>query len=122
VPLFLSHLQALLHSVLEAHPAATKPLLATLSLVRAHFEKTHRAELANTTGAPSNGRSSGWSLTPREIEVATWLTQAKANPEIAIILGMSRRTVEKHVEHILEKLGVENRTAAALLIGQTIKP
>jgi DNA-binding CsgD family transcriptional regulator len=40
--------------------------------------------------------------------------QGKTNEEIAIILQVSPRTVEKHLEHILVQLGVENRTAAAL--------
>jgi len=39
-----------------------------------------------------------------------------ASPEIAIILSISVRTVEKHMEKILEKLGVENRAAAAVMI------
>jgi DNA-binding CsgD family transcriptional regulator len=52
-------------------------------------------------------------LTRREAEVLRWLTEGKTNEEIATILGFSRRTAEKHVEHIIRKLGVENRTAAA---------
>ena len=51
-------------------------------------------------------------LTPREAEVLFWLSEGKANSEIAIILGSARRTVEKHVEHILGKLHAENRAAA----------
>lgn len=51
-------------------------------------------------------------LTPREAEVLYWLSEGKTNGETATILGSSRRTVEKHVEHLLEKLGVENRAAA----------
>jgi hypothetical protein len=38
--------------------------------------------------------------------------EGKRDSEIAVILGLSSRTVEKHVGHILEKLGVETRTAA----------
>jgi DNA-binding CsgD family transcriptional regulator len=52
-------------------------------------------------------------LTPREAEVLFWIAQGKANYEIGIILGAGTRTVCKHVEHILDKLHVENRTAAA---------
>jgi len=55
-------------------------------------------------------------LTPRERQVARWLAQAKSNWEIGTILGISTRTVEKHVENLLRKLHVENRTAAALEI------
>lgn len=53
-------------------------------------------------------------LTVREIEVLQWVAGAKTNREIGIILGVSSRTVGKHVENILAKLGVENRTAAAM--------
>lgn len=51
-------------------------------------------------------------LTPREAEILFWITQGKSNPEIAIILTMQLVTVKKHVQNILQKLGVENRTAA----------
>ncbi|MCI0418095.1 MAG: helix-turn-helix transcriptional regulator [Acidobacteria bacterium] len=52
-------------------------------------------------------------LTRRETEVLAWVTRGKTNADIATILGSSPRTVEKHLEHIFQKLGVENRTAAA---------
>ena len=54
-------------------------------------------------------------LTPREREVLTWVARGKTNRDIADILGMSHRTVNKHLEHIFEKLGVETRAAAAAL-------
>ena len=54
-------------------------------------------------------------LTPRETEVLSWLAKGKTNRDIADILGMSHRTVNKHLEHIFEKLGVETRAAAAAL-------
>lgn len=53
-------------------------------------------------------------LTPRETEVLFWLALGKTGPEIGIILGLAHNTVRKHVQHIYEKLGVENRTSAAL--------
>jgi DNA-binding CsgD family transcriptional regulator len=52
-------------------------------------------------------------LTLREAEVLLWLMRGKANSEIAVILGSKTATVSKHLEHIYQKLGVENRTAAA---------
>jgi DNA-binding NarL/FixJ family response regulator len=52
-------------------------------------------------------------LTPRQSEVLYWVAQGKTNAEIAIILGASPRTIDKHVEQLLERLGVENRLAAA---------
>ncbi|MBN9427055.1 MAG: response regulator [Burkholderiales bacterium] len=52
-------------------------------------------------------------LTARESEVLLWVARGKTNRDIAEILGMSPRTVNKHLEHVFEKLGVETRTAAA---------
>ncbi|MBC7499785.1 MAG: response regulator transcription factor [Herminiimonas sp.] len=54
-------------------------------------------------------------LTPRENDVLAWLAKGKTNRDIADILGMSPRTVNKHLEHIFVKLGVETRSAAAAL-------
>ena len=55
-------------------------------------------------------------LTRREAQVLSWVGQGKTNAEIGTILGISPRTVAKHLELIFSKLGVENRTAAAALI------
>jgi DNA-binding CsgD family transcriptional regulator len=57
-----------------------------------------------------------YQLTPREIEVLAWVAKGKTNRDIADILGMSPRTVNKHLEHIFVKLGVETRSAAAALV------
>ena len=54
-----------------------------------------------------------WGLTRREAEIMTWVAQGKTDAAMATILGISPRTVAKHLEHIFEKLGVETRTAAA---------
>ncbi|TAG10801.1 MAG: LuxR family transcriptional regulator [Verrucomicrobia bacterium] len=51
-------------------------------------------------------------LSPVEAEVFHWMSQGKRNKEIAIILGRSPRTVEKHVQMILRKTHTETRTAA----------
>lgn len=53
-------------------------------------------------------------LTVREREVLTWVGAGKINADIATLLSTSRRTVEKHLEHIFVKLGVETRTAAVM--------
>ncbi|WP_038209958.1 DNA-binding response regulator [Xenophilus azovorans] len=70
--------------------------------------------LAQERGGAS-ARLSEAALTPRETEVLSWLAKGKTNRDIAEILGMSPRTVNKHLEHIFEKLGVETRAAAAAL-------
>ena len=54
-------------------------------------------------------------LTTREAEVLFWVTKGKTNKDIGDILGSSPRTVNKHLEHVFEKLAVETRTAAANL-------
>ncbi len=54
-------------------------------------------------------------VSDREGEVLAWLARGKSNRDIAEILGLSPRTVTKHVEQIFAKLGVENRTSAAAL-------
>jgi len=59
--------------------------------------------------------SSELGLTQREGEVLSWLSKGKTNRDIAQILGLSPRTVDKHLEQIYAKLGVENRTAAAAI-------
>lgn len=66
------------------------------------------------------GRDAGWctpdacGLTPRESEVLAWVAKGKTNAEVAAILEVSGRTVQKHLEHIYQKLGVETRTTAAV--------
>jgi DNA-binding NarL/FixJ family response regulator len=70
------------------------------------------AEPANTDGDQSLlQRAHG--LTSREAEVLLWLSRGKANRDIGEILNISPRTVNKHLEQIFVKLGVENRAAAA---------
>lgn len=56
-----------------------------------------------------------YALTKREAEVLHWVVQGKTNTEIGVILAVSPRTVQKHLEHIFKKLGVETRAAAATL-------
>jgi len=54
-------------------------------------------------------------LTEREAEVLVWLARGKTNQDIGEVLGVSVRTINKHLEQVFQKMGVENRTAAALL-------
>jgi len=51
-------------------------------------------------------------LTAREAEILMWVSRGKTNKEVGLILDTSPRTVNKHLEHIFEKLGVPTRTAA----------
>jgi DNA-binding CsgD family transcriptional regulator len=64
---------------------------------------------------PSSGHLLRLGLSKRQAEVLKYVAMGKTNAEIAIILGVSRLTVSKHVENILQCLGVETRTAAATI-------
>jgi DNA-binding response OmpR family regulator len=59
-------------------------------------------------------------LTLRESEVLLWIAKGKSNRDIGDILGLSARTVNKHLEQIYVKLGVENRASAAVKATQVI--
>jgi DNA-binding CsgD family transcriptional regulator len=67
------------------------------------------------SGKTDPGRPIPLGLTRREVEVLLWLAEGKTNYEIGVILGAASGTIRKHVEHILSKLNVENRTAAAAI-------
>jgi DNA-binding NarL/FixJ family response regulator len=79
--------------------------------------------LAKDSGAETPAEfSSELGLTAREGEVLSWLSKGKTNRDIAQILGLSPRTVDKHLEQIYSKLGVENRTAAAAIAVKANNP
>ena len=60
-------------------------------------------------------------LTKRESEVLYWAIKGKTNRDIGDILGTSPRTVNKHLEHVFTKLGVETRTAAASFVASKLR-
>jgi DNA-binding response OmpR family regulator len=66
-----------------------------------------------TAGADEQLLQQTLQLTSREAEVLLWLSRGKSNREIGEILHISPRTVNKHLEQIFVKLGVENRASAA---------
>lgn len=66
---------------------------------------SHAIERLRTTG-----------LSPREAEVMHWVCEGKTNPEIGQILNVTTHTVNRHLEHILTKLGVDNRQKAIVLV------
>ena len=61
-----------------------------------------------------------FALTGREAEVLLWIARGKANRDIGDILALSPRTVNKHLETIFTKLGVENRASAAVLAARAL--
>lgn len=61
---------------------------------------------------------SGRNLTPREMDVLKWVVKGKTNQEIGLQLGISQKTVEKHLESVFSKLKVTSRVEAAVLAVQ----
>ncbi|OEC95907.1 MULTISPECIES: response regulator [unclassified Rhizobium] len=69
---------------------------------------------ASNQSADDETLRQSFALTQRESEVLLWLAKGKSNRDIGEILGLSARTVNKHLEQIYVKLGVENRASAAV--------
>ena len=91
-----------------------------LNLLHPHFALVRkRLKRKGTLATRSLKPLDAYALSPRESEVARWLSKGKSNPEIAAILDMKVRTVEKHMERVLAKLHVENRTAAAVVVAES---
>lgn len=77
---------------------------ALLEVLRPHLAKIYQR--ISTVGQ----------LTARETEVLRWVAAGKSNAQIGAILRISARTVQKHLQNIYDKLGVESRTAAAMRV------
>jgi DNA-binding CsgD family transcriptional regulator len=106
----------------ETEPDFTERDRFVLETLRPHFDQARANLERETLVRASRLRSlAACGLTPRETEIALWLAQGKSNPEIAIILGAPPRTVEKHVERILNKMGVENRASAAIAVTDIVR-
>ena len=101
-------------------PVAKEELLAAIRARlkrKQQHEHNTRAQLSQVRFAPDFSSSlplESLGLSPREAQVLLWIAQGKNNEEIGLILGASRNTIKKHVLHVLEKLGVETRNAAAI--------
>ncbi|MBS0659954.1 MAG: response regulator transcription factor [Verrucomicrobia bacterium] len=103
-------------------PAALADGSSTLQVRR--FVEPGRNELTLLfleEAEPGPGVLRALGLSAREAEVLYWMAAGKANADIASILGTAPRTVEKHVEHIFGKLGVETRVAAARVALETMR-
>ncbi|HEU4351234.1 MAG TPA: helix-turn-helix transcriptional regulator [Burkholderiales bacterium] len=77
---------------------------ALLDVLKPHLARIYRR--INTVGQ----------LTAREAEVLRWVAAGKSDAQIGAILRISARTVQKHLQNVYDKLGVESRTAAAMRI------
>ncbi len=86
----------------------------TVQLIPDHFHDEHLLLLNEKRGDAAWSALGAHGLTPRESEVLAWVAKGKTNADVGVILGLSDRTVQKHLEHIYQKLGVETRTTATV--------
>jgi len=77
--------------------------------------------LARSATGEADLLKSRFGITAREAEVLLWIGRGKTNKDIGEILGLSPRTVNKHLEQIYSKLGVENRASAALKAAEALR-
>jgi DNA-binding NarL/FixJ family response regulator len=105
---------------LGADDYLTKPASAedVLSAINARLDRHREKERAAMAKVEPNFDSARpletLGLTPREAEVLLWIAQGKSNGDIAGILNCAENTVKVHTARIFEKLGIENRNAAAM--------
>jgi DNA-binding CsgD family transcriptional regulator len=79
--------------------------------------------LEEQAGTSPAERLSRLGLSSRQAEVLRWVASGKNDKEVALILGLSERTVQHHLEQVYRTLGVENRTAEArIAIGAAERP
>ena len=78
-----------------------------LSICRVRWSPNAELVGPDLTSAPGPGPR-------REHDVLVLVADGKTNQEIADRLSLSARTVQKHLEHVYDKLGVRSRTAAAM--------
>ena len=102
--------------------AATSARRQTMSLnsgageIRIRYVPTdspQRRLLVLTAETLTAVQTNDFGLSKRQLEVARSIGQGKTNVEIAATMGISPRTVQKHIEHIFEKVGVKTRVAVA---------
>ena len=105
----------------------TKPIECreVLARVASHLRTAQILQAARERRSPSLSLDdpatqerlcSRFKLTSREVQVLRWVTCGKTNKDVSDILGLSPRTVNKHLEHIFIKLGVETRAAATSVV------
>jgi DNA-binding NarL/FixJ family response regulator len=109
---------ASLPSPIELKVAATK--LQLLYVAQIGVDENLLRVIEGDAGNDQTVLKARLMVTEREAEVLLWIARGKSNRDIAEILSLSPRTVNKHLEQIYTKLGVENRTSAAALAVRTL--
>lgn len=99
--------------------------LGSAKLAITMLDPTSEAEHLFSLSRSVEGREaeifqSAFGLTRREADVLLWVARGKSNKDASEILNISARTVNKHLEQIFIKMGVENRATAAALATRTL--
>lgn len=120
-------------SARDAYESAGWHLFAAIATLCAGDVETARARFAamgapgewrrwsTLLSAPPAGAPSRPTLSPREHAVAQMIADGASNAEIALECGVSRKTIEKHVNSIFAKLGVRSRTQIATFVATTLR-
>ncbi|OWT77336.1 MULTISPECIES: response regulator transcription factor [unclassified Achromobacter] len=103
-------------SAATAPAAGKRELRLRLTASRKAGEYVLLMDERELPAAAADTLAAAYQLTAREGEVLHWLAKGKTNRDIGEILGMAPRTVNKHLEHVYVKLGVETRAAATALV------
>ena len=90
----------------ELQPLLIQGQLGCLTVRLIVRESQYLLILEERRAAPAAKDLASFGLSTRESEILDWVAQGKTNPEVGMILGISRRTVQKHLERIYIKLGV----------------
>ena len=98
----------------EGAPLASRPVATGPETAQPEATHTGTHQAGSGRSGQTRGTELMGSLTPREIEVLRLLSQGQTNPQIAQNLLVSRGTVKIHVQHIISKLGVSDRTQAVV--------
>jgi DNA-binding NarL/FixJ family response regulator len=97
----------------DVEPAELVRAIRTAHAGQAPLSPAVAARLVEELAHPEH-RAAADELTPRELEVLRLIAGGRSNKRIALELGVAEKTVKTHVSHVLAKLGLADRTQAAL--------
>jgi DNA-binding NarL/FixJ family response regulator len=103
----------------DVEPSELARAVRTAQAGEAMIDPTVAGRLLDTLAGPRPAQAAdGDQLTAREREVLALIAAGRSNKRIALELGIAEKTVKTHVGHVLAKLGVADRTQAAVLAVQ----
>jgi len=98
----------------DVEPAELVRAIRTAHAGQSPLSPAVAARVIEELASGGGGRAAADELTPRELEVLCLIARGRSNKRIALELGVAEKTVKTHVSHVLAKLGLSDRTQAAL--------